>query len=141
MIDPEAFVSREAQSPIVPPRKLHEVEALDAEPRQGAIDDRLDVRALEGREGPRIRVTATAIDDHVEIRVLDNGPGVPPELREKIFDPFFTTGAPNEGTGLGLAIAFDIVRAHGGALEYEPASEGGACFLLRLPRSEGTPGA
>ena len=58
-------------------------------------------------------------EDHVEIRVRDNGNGIPPDVIEKIFNPFFTTKPTNEGTGLGLAMSSDIVRRHGGAIRVE----------------------
>jgi signal transduction histidine kinase len=73
------------------------------------------------------------------VRIEDNGPGIRAEDRSRIFDPFFTTRPPGEGTGLGLAIAYDIVREHGGTLEYEPAREGGSCFTVRLPIPEAIP--
>ena len=61
-------------------------------------------------------------NDHVEIRIRDNGTGMPPDVIEKIFNPFFTTKPTNQGTGLGLSISSDIVRRHGGniAVESEP---------------------
>jgi PAS domain S-box-containing protein len=90
-------------------------------------------RALEGRDDPRVEVTTGVKDGFVEIRVADNGPGIPEAIRDKIFDPFFTTRAPGEGTGLGLAIAFDIIREHDGVLELDSPPGGGACFVVRLP--------
>ena len=69
----------------------------------------------------------------LEILVQDNGPGVPDAALPQIFDPFFTTRDPGQGTGLGLSIAFDIVRNHGGTLEYSAARNGGACFTVSLP--------
>jgi signal transduction histidine kinase len=93
--------------------------------------------ALADRPGASIVATTRACGDGVEVRVVDNGPGVPEAIRERIFDPFFTTRAPNEGTGLGLAIAFDIVRKHGGNLELENPAAGGACFKLTLPSRVG----
>jgi signal transduction histidine kinase len=82
-------------------------------------------------------VVSTARDDaHVAVRIEDNGPGIRAEDRSRIFDPFFTTRPPGEGTGLGLAIAYDIVREHGGTLEYEPGRERGSCFTVRLPIPE-----
>jgi|GEM_PF-3028372 len=89
--------------------------------------------ALKGSSSPRIVASTRRSDDGVEIRVTDNGPGIPIEIREKVFDPFFTTGAPGDGTGLGLTITFDIVREHGGTLELEAPANGGACFVIRLP--------
>ena len=56
-------------------------------------------------------------DDGVEIRVSDDGPGIPRAIRNRIFDPFFTTKALGQGTGLGLAITHDIIREHRGVLE------------------------
>jgi PAS domain S-box-containing protein len=91
-------------------------------------------QALAGRPDARIRVETAVAGPSLTLRVRDNGPGVPEEIRERIFDPFFTTRGPGEGTGLGLAIAFDILREHDGTLELEPDPEGGACFVLRLPR-------
>jgi PAS domain S-box-containing protein len=91
--------------------------------------------ALVDRAGARIVVSTAVADGGVEIRVADNGPGVPEPIRDKIFDPFFTTSAPNHGTGLGLSIAFDIVREHGGSLELTNPADGGACFVVRLPAS------
>jgi two-component system, LuxR family, sensor kinase FixL len=75
--------------------------------------------------------TGRASDGDLEIAVLDNGPGLSPEARQRMFDPFFSTKA--EGTGLGLAISNTVVRAHGGSLTYRANSPGGACFSIRLP--------
>ncbi len=55
--------------------------------------------------------------DHVEIRITDNGPGIPSHLRDKIFQPFFTTKPTGLGTGLGLSLAYDIIKAHGGSIK------------------------
>jgi signal transduction histidine kinase len=85
-----------------------------------------DAAAARGRRRP----------DAVECRVRDNGPGIPPEDRERIFDPFFTTKPPGEGTGLGLANALRLAEELGGGLELA-AGEGGAEFVLRLPAFAG----
>jgi signal transduction histidine kinase len=71
---------------------------------------------------------------HVEIRVEDDGPGVPESIRDQIFDPFFTTKEVGKGTGQGLSIAYRVVcQQHGGSLAMEPRSGGGACFVIHLP--------
>jgi len=67
----------------------------------------------------------------VEVRIIDDGPGIPPELRPKIFSPFFTT--KEEGTGLGLAICLSIVQQHLGTIQVDPAPGGGTKVLVRLP--------
>lgn len=69
--------------------------------------------------------------DWIEIRVNDNGPGVPEHLRGRIFEPFFTTR--QRGTGLGLAVVKSVALAYGGEVAVEDAPEGGASFVLRLP--------
>ncbi len=68
---------------------------------------------------PTVKLTTRGIDDDVEIRIRDNGPGIPPDIAEKIFNPFFTTKSTNQGTGLGLAITSDIIRQHGGTIQVE----------------------
>ena len=60
------------------------------------------------------------LGDRVEIRIRDNGTGIPPEVKEKMFNPFFTTKPAGEGTGLGLSISHDIiVKQHGGSIEVD----------------------
>ena len=74
---------------------------------------------------------------HVEVRVLDRGPGVPRGSGEKIFEKFYrahdSLSSGIQGSGLGLTIARQIARAHGGEVVYEPREGGGSCFILRLP--------
>ncbi len=70
----------------------------------------------------------------VEIRVEDNGTGIPEEIREKVFEPFFTTKPTGDGTGLGLSLAYDIItQGHGGTLAVESEDNVGTTFTLRLP--------
>jgi PAS domain S-box-containing protein len=86
-----------------------------------------------GRTG-ELRVEARRQGGRLIVRVVDDGPGVAPENRDRLFVPFFTTKEPGEGTGLGLSVSFGIVAAHGGRLWYEPRPDGpGAVFVLELP--------
>ena len=84
-----------------------------------------------GRIGVRARAAEVEGELAVVIEVHDDGPGVPPALRERIFDPFFTTRA--EGTGLGLAVCARIVADHGGDLRVGEGPLGGAAFVAQLP--------
>jgi len=86
---------------------------------------------------PSLKVSTRDLVDAVEVRIRDNGIGIPPELRDKLFQPFFTTKPTGEGTGLGLSISYDIVtQQHGGTITVE--SEPGAYteFTIRLPRRD-----
>jgi signal transduction histidine kinase len=83
---------------------------------------------------PTVTLQTSRHSEHVEIRIRDNGPGIPVAIREKIFNPFFTTKPPGQGAGLGLSLAYDIVvQGHRGEMFVE--SEEGAFteFVLRLP--------
>ncbi len=83
---------------------------------------------------PQLNISSRVLDDDgVEIRIRDNGSGIPPEIREKIFNPFFTTKPPNQGTGLGLAISSDIVRQHGGTINLESEAGEFTEMILTFP--------
>jgi signal transduction histidine kinase len=89
--------------------------------------------ATEGQESRTIEVSLTCdVGGSAVIRVEDNGPGVPVELREKIFEPFFTTKEVNKGTGIGLSLVHTIVQEHQGHILLEEKSEG-ASFRVELP--------
>ena len=76
--------------------------------------------ASRGDYEPTLAATTRNLVDRVEIRIRDNGTGIPPEVREKLFNPFFTTKPAGEGTGLGLSISHDIiVKQHGGSIEVD----------------------
>src|SRR5262245_15474579 len=69
---------------------------------------------------PTVAASTKSLGDRVEIRIRDNGTGIPPEVKEKMFNPFFTTKPAGEGTGLGLSISHDIiVKQHGGSIEVD----------------------
>jgi signal transduction histidine kinase/HAMP domain-containing protein len=85
---------------------------------------------------PVLRVTTLDLEGQVEIRVRDNGIGMPPEIRAKLFTPFFTTKPTGEGTGLGLSISYDIVvQEHRGTITVDSQPGEFTEFTLRLPRA------
>jgi signal transduction histidine kinase len=87
---------------------------------------------------PAVRVATRPLGDAVEVRVEDNGDGIPAAIRARIFEPFFTTKPSGEGTGLGLSITYDIVTAgYGGTLTVESEEGVGTTFVIRLPRAAG----
>jgi len=69
----------------------------------------------------------------IQIRVSDNGSGIPQKILDKIFQPFFTTKPTGQGTGLGLSLAYDIIKAHGGEIKVETKEGEGSEFMIRLP--------
>ena len=71
--------------------------------------------------------------DQVILTFTDTGPGIAPAIKDKIFEPFFTTKPPGKGTGLGLSVVYGVVQRHGGNLEVESPSGGGAIFIIKLP--------
>jgi len=86
---------------------------------------------------PTVTVLTQRIEDGVEVRVSDNGPGIPREIHEKIFEPFFTTKPTASGTGLGLSLSYDIVtQGHGGTLTVESEEGEGATFIVTLPMNQ-----
>jgi len=84
---------------------------------------------------PTLTVSTRDLGEAVEVRVRDNGTGIPPEVRAKLFQPFFTTKPTGEGTGLGLSISYDIVtQQHGGSIDVESEPGSFTEFTVRLPR-------
>jgi signal transduction histidine kinase len=121
--------------PALPP-----VECVDGQVKQAILSMALNAaEAVRGQfgEGPRngrIAIGTRSVGSGVEIRISDNGPGVPVALRDQIFEPFFSTKQPGSSSGLGLSFAFDvIVRHHGGSITCEKSTLGGACFRAFLP--------
>ncbi len=89
---------------------------------------------VNGAYAPTVTVSTRQVEGQVEIRVSDNGPGIPAEIKEKIFEPFFTTKPTGSGTGLGLSLSYDIVtQGHGGTLAVESEDGKGATFVVTLP--------
>lgn len=91
------------------------------------------------REGGQVLVAVQREKDRlIRIRVADDGPGVPPEIRDRVFEPFVSRNKAR-GTGLGLAIVKKIAEEHGGRIWVDSGELGGACFHLLLPRAPGQP--
>ena len=89
---------------------------------------------------PTLFAATRNLGDQVEIRIRDNGTGIPPEVREKMFDPFFTTKPAGEGTGLGLSLSHDIVvKQHRGSIEVDTSPGEYTEFRIVLPRSASSP--
>jgi len=83
---------------------------------------------------PSVMVSTKKINDKVEIRVIDNGNGIPQKVLDKIFQPFFTTKPTGQGTGLGLSLSYDIVtKGHDGEIKVETKEGEGSAFTISLP--------
>lgn len=94
------------------------------------------VNSPNSQEAYQPKLTVSTIDggDHFQLRIEDNGPGIPPALQSKILEPFFTTKKGTEGTGLGLSITHDIVKAHQGTMEWQVEDGKSTCFIITLPK-------
>jgi signal transduction histidine kinase len=98
-----------------------------------AVNERHKAQVDVGYE-PTVTVTTKKLDNKIEIRVSDNGGGIPPKVVEKIFQPFFTTKPTGQGTGLGLSLSYDIItKGHGGTLTVETNEGVGSTFIIQLP--------
>jgi len=97
-------------------------------------------KQAEGSYAPTLRVCATDVENGVEVRIRDNGPGIPAAIREKIFEPFFTTKPAGKGTGLGLSMCYDIVvQQHQGDIRIESQPNEFTEFIISLPRRPFSP--
>ena len=87
---------------------------------------------------PALSASTQDLGDRVEIRIRDNGTGIPPEVKEKMFNPFFTTKPAGEGTGLGLSLSHDIVvKQHAGTIDVDTKPGEFTEFRIVLPRARG----
>jgi signal transduction histidine kinase len=82
---------------------------------------------------PIVSVCTKRLNGKLEIRVKDNGNGIPPKVLDKIFQPFFTTKPAGQGTGLGLSMSYDIIKAHGGEIKVETKEGEGSEFIISIP--------
>ena len=96
-----------------------------------AVDEKKK-KISDGYE-PTVSVSTKRSNGKIEIRVKDNGNGIPKKILDKIFQPFFTTKPTGQGTGLGLSLSYDIVKAHGGELKVETKEGKGSEFIIQLP--------
>jgi len=111
--------------------------ARDAMAQGGRLVIETSNRDIKPKEARALEIVAGPF---VELRVSDNGIGIPPEVQGRIFEPFFTTKAKGAGTGLGLSMVYGFVRQSGGAITVESAIGQGSTFSLLLPRTEGRSG-
>jgi two-component system, NtrC family, sensor kinase len=84
-------------------------------------------------QAPAITISTQQFSNHIEIKIQDNGSGIPLELHDRIFEPFFTTKSINQGTGLGLAICYKIIQKHHGSIKLQSTVGLGSTFTLTLP--------
>ena len=82
---------------------------------------------------PTVSISTKKIGNTIEIKVADNGNGIPQKVLDKIFQPFFTTKPTGQGTGLGLSLSYDIVKAHGGEIKVETGEDKGTTFIIQIP--------
>ena len=80
-----------------------------------------------------ITIQSKNADKSLELRFIDNGPGIPEEELDHIFDPFYTTKEPGEGTGLGLSVCFRIIEGLGGTISAESSTGKGTIIIVTLP--------
>jgi two-component system, NtrC family, sensor kinase len=99
-------------------------------------------RAAEADAGfePELSASTRGNREHIEIRIRDNGTGIPSEVKAKMFNPFFTTKPAGEGTGLGLSMSHDIiVKQHGGSIDVNTEPGVFTEFIVTLPRALSAP--
>jgi two-component system, NtrC family, sensor kinase len=99
------------------------------------LNNAIDVlKQNEHQHDKKISVTTKVLDNnHIQIQIQDNGPGIPLAIQEKIFDPFFTTKPVDEGRGLGLSVSYRIIQEHLGQINVVSPPDQGACFVIELP--------
>ena len=118
---------------------------IDARPLPHIAADRIQIEqvlvnvirnAIEavaecGKRERWVQIRLRHVDEEVEVEIEDNGPGVSPEIAQHLFEPFETSKP--RGMGLGLSLSHEIVKVHGGSLQWDATVATGARFVLRLP--------
>lgn len=93
------------------------------------------VQAMEGSPNATLEISTEFREKDIVVKIADNGPGIPDDIKEKIFEPFFTTKDVGEGTGLGLSIVYSIIEQHEGELQLESEKDKGTTFIITLPKT------
>jgi signal transduction histidine kinase len=114
--------------------KSRETVMLDPDQMKQALLNLLQNSLEAVGEGGRIHLSGKKDKNDYIVEVLDDGPGIPPEQRNKIFNLYYTT--KSNGTGMGLPIVYQIVRAHGGEVSVESRPGEGTLFRIRIPLEE-----
>jgi signal transduction histidine kinase len=94
-------------------------------------------KQTSGEYEPTVTVSTRKENGKIEIKVKDNGNGIPQKILDKIFQPFFTTKPTGQGTGLGLSLSYDIIKAHRGEIKVETGHGEGSAFTVQLPTTSG----
>jgi signal transduction histidine kinase len=94
-------------------------------------------QAMNGKPGKVLVEARPGAAGTIEIRVTDNGPGIPKEIQRRIFEPFFTTKPTGQGTGLGLSVSYGIVQEHKGTISVFSEVGKGTTFVIQLPARPG----
>ena len=94
-----------------------------------------NMKAKERVDGykPRVIVSTKLLNGNIEVRVKDNGPGIPDDVMSRIFEPFFTTKEPGEGVGLGLSVSYGIIETHQGEITVASEPGKGTAFTVTFP--------
>ncbi len=104
--------------------------------RYAAEERRLAEEQAGKAHQPKVLVSTRRLDERLEVRVRDNGTGIPDDVVEKIFNPFFTTKPTDKGTGLGLSLCNDIMRGHGGAIRVDTQPDSHTEMIVELPLTQ-----
>ena len=89
------------------------------------------IEALENRKNKKIKIYTSQNENEIEIKITDNGIGIPKNILNKIKEPFYTT--KQKGTGLGVSLSDEIIRAHGGTINYESKEDNYTTVTVNLP--------